>query len=424
LLIGWGAGLAVAFQEDLFEMAHYMKEDPALLFGLSLALFAAHVWWRRPGKPSLLFLAIACGLAASGKYLGIVSLGFALPLVIWHRASDPILVRAARVKMFAVAFLITFLICNIPIFGWQVSSPFRSIGNEMHGVAGGHQGLTRKVPHAEYLVSLKNKVPPVLAGLAAVYALALLATARRRTPPEWVTLLFPLAYLAMISCSPKIAERYLLPVSAVAPLLAALGTGEIGRVIDSPGSATRGRLRSLASVALLGATIWAEWPAFHRTLDGFQHDDPTAVAQWIKTNLPAEAIIAEDHRVNLSATKADGLSTDARVPQKVLDASFAPELGTLEQLRSKGVGYVAVCRQNYGRYFNDKTVPQTKVKLSYDQARDFYTRLFAEGPLLKEWPKGTITYLQPGIRFYRIVLAVERPARQLKESVESVNSKN
>ena len=168
-------------------------------------------------------------------------------------------------------------------------------------------------------------------------------------------------------------------------------------------------LRVLASVALLGGTICAEWPVFHRTLDGFQHDDPTAVAEWIKTNLPADAIIAEDHRVNLSATKADGLSTDARVPQKVLDASFAPELGTLDQLRSKGVGYVAVCRQNYGRYFNDKTVPQAKVKLSYEQARDFYTRLFAEGKLLKEWPKGTISYLQPGIRLYRIAPPTEQP---------------
>ena len=72
------AGLAVALQEDLFEMAHYMKEDPALLFGLALALFAAHVWWRYPGRPALRFLAIACGLAASGKYLGSVAIFFAL----------------------------------------------------------------------------------------------------------------------------------------------------------------------------------------------------------------------------------------------------------------------------------------------------------------------------------------------------------
>jgi len=422
LLVGWGAGLAVALQEDLFEMAHYMKEDPALLFGLALALLAAHVWWRRPGRGSLRFLAIACGLAAAGKYLGIVVLFFALPLVIWHRASDTTLTRSARVNSFLLFFVATFLLCNVPIFGWKVSSPFRSIRNEMDGVAGGHHGLTRKVPHAEYLGSLKGKVPPALAVLTALYAVALLATARRRTPPEWITLLFPIAYLAMISCSPKVAERYLLPVSAMIPLLAALGAGEIGRLLTAPDSRPRQLAGGLVTAVLLLFLIRAEMPTFTQFSDailernataqntslfsraylGFQHDDPTAVAAWIKANLPADATIAEDHRVNLSATKADGLSTTARVPQKVLDASFAPDLGTLEELRAKGVDYVAICRQNYGRYFNDEMKPQPGTKSGYDKRREFYTHVVQEGELLKEWPKGPIAYLQPGIKLYRI----------------------
>jgi hypothetical protein len=412
LLIGWGAGLAIALQDDLFEMAHYMKEDPALLFGLSLALFAAYVWWCRPGRRSLRFLAIACGLAAAGKYLGVVTLFFAVPIVIWHQASDAFLPRKARVKSFAILFVVTFLICNFPLFGWQISSPFRSIRNEMEGVSGGHHGLTRKVPHAEYLHSLKSKVPSLLVALVVVYAVALLGTARQRTPPEWITLLFPIAYLAMISCSPKIAERYLLPVSALVPLLAALGAGEIGRMLGSPNSAARTVLGHGLAALLVAGTLVSEWPAFRRSWDGFQHDDPTAVAQWIKANLPADAIIAEDHRVNLSASKADGLSSDARVPQKVLDASFAPELGTLDELRKKGVGYVAVCKQNYGRFFNEETKPQAGVKSGYNKQREFYARLFTEGELLMEWPKGPIAYLQPGIKLYRITPADAPPAVQ------------
>jgi hypothetical protein len=424
LLVGWGAGLAVALQEDLFELAHYMKEDPALLFGLALALLATHIWWRYPGKRSLLFLAIGCGLAAAGKYVGIVALLFALPLVIWHRAADAVMARRARVTWFVTVFAATFIVCNFPLFGWKVSSPFRSIGHEVNGVAGGHQGLTRKVPHAEYVMALKSKVPPLLAGLAAIYALALVVTARRRTPPEWITLGFPIVFLAMISCSPKIAERYLLPVSAMVPLLAALGAGEIGRVITSE-SRPRQVLGGLCVVVILTFLIRSEMPTFTQFFDalgereptaeksglfsrlyiGFQHDDPTAVASWIKNHLPADATIAEDHRVNLSATKADGLSSAARVPQKVLDASFAPDLGTLDELRAKGVGYVAVCRQNYGRYFNDETKPQADVKSGYDKRRDFYGRLFQEGKLLKAWPKGPITYLQPGIKLYSIAPA-------------------
>jgi len=424
LLVGWGAGLAVAFQEDLFELAHYMKEDPALLFGLALALFAAYVWWRNPGKGSLWFLAIACGLAVAGKYLGIVAVLFALPLVIWHRAADVVLARSVRVWTFLAVFAGVFLLCNVPLFARQISSPFRSISHEMHGVAGGHRGLTRKVPHAEYLVALKKKVPPLLLGLAGIYALALLITARRRTPPEWITLLFPVVFLAMISCSPKIAERYLLPVSAMLPLLAALGVGEIGRVVAGE-SRPRQILSGLAVAVILAFLVRSELPTFTQFYDalcerqpkaeppalfsrlylGFQHDDPAEVADWVTKNLPAEAVVAEDHRVNLSATKADGLSTAARVPQKVLDASFAPELGTLDELRAKGVGYVAVCRQNYGRFFNDETAPQAEVKSGYNQQRDFYARLFKEGKLVKDWPKGPIAYLQPGIKLYSIAPA-------------------
>jgi len=221
----------------------------------------------------------------------------------------------------------------------------------------------------------------------------------------------------MISCSPKIAERYLLPVSALVPLLAALGAGEIARALRSPKIPAGNVLGFAASAALLGWTAYAEWPTFHRSWEGFQHDDPTDVANWIKANLPVTAIIAEDHRVNLSATKAEGLSTAARVPQKVMDAGFAPDLGTLDELRSKGVEYVAVCRQSYGRYFNDETKPQADVKSGYDKRRDFYARVFAEGKLLKEWPKGPIAYLQPGIKLYQIApLPQPAPAAAPKAS--------
>jgi len=80
-------------------------------------------------------------------------------------------------------------------------------------------------------------------------------------------------------------------------------------------------------------------------------------------------------------------------------------LGTLDDLRAKGVEYVAVCKQNYGRYFNEDKKPQAGVKSGYDKRRDFYARVFEEGELLKEWPKGPIAYLQPGIKLYRVAPA-------------------
>ena len=388
-LAGWGAGLAVALQADLFETAHYLKEDTALVFGLALSLLAAHCWWRAPDRRMLRFLAIACGLAAAGKYLGIIALAFALPLVIWHRAADAALDRRARLKLFAIVFGLTFLAGNLPLFATKLSSPFRSIRDEVQDLAEEPGG-----PHGEYLRQLRKDVPPAVAILAGLYAAALLVTARRRTPPEWATLLLPLGYVALISCSAKSAPRYLLPVNALLPALAVFGAAEIARLLNWPDSRTR---RASNAFLLFMFTAWilrAELPLLKKSFDGFRHDDPTALAEWIKANLPADAIIAEDHRVNLSPTKGEGFSTAARVPQKVLDAKSAADLGTVDELLAKGVTHVAVCREISDRY--------GKPSQRGGKHHEFYQRVFRQGTLLKEWPPGTISYLQPGLGLYRI----------------------
>jgi hypothetical protein len=411
---GWGAGIAVALQADLFETAHYMKEDPALIFGLALSLLAAQIWWQAPGKKSLRFLGIACGLATGGKYLGIVALVFALPLVIRHSASA--LDRRARLRLFALTFVLSFLAANLPLFATKLSSPFRSIRNEVRGVAGGHRGITRQVPHGEYLETLRKNMPPAVLILASGYALVVFATARRRTPPEWATLLFPLGYLAVISCSPKTADRYLLPVNVLLPFLGVLGAAEAGRLIGGAGSGPRRALGGIALAGLAGWQIYGEVPPIKRVDQGFQHDDPTAAAEWIKTNLPASAVIAEDHRVNLSPTKSDKEKSAAnaldykpgknsRVPQKVYSPNFVPDLGTLDELRANGVTHVAICKQSYGRYFADETKPREGVKAGFDERREFYARVLEEGELLKAWPTGPISYLQPGIKIFRIAPA-------------------
>ena len=402
---GWGAGFAVALQVDLFETAHYMKEDPALLFGLAVSLLAAQVWWMQPSARTLRWLGIACGVATAGKYLGIVSLAFAVPLVIWHRATDPAFDRRARLKLFAIAFGVTFLLGNLPLFAYKLSSPFRSIRNEMKGVAGGHRGITREVPHTEYLETLQKNMPPAVLLLAGAYTLIVVVTARRRTGPEWASLLFPLGYLAVISCSPKIADRYLLPVNVLLPFLGVLGAAEIGRLIGGTGPGPRKVIGVLVLAGLSAFQVNAQLPAFRRSFDGFTHDDPTAVAEWIKVNLPADAVIAEDHRVNLSPTKANGVSKNARVPQKVYNANFAPDLGTLDELLKKGVTHVAICKQSYGRYFKDETKPRDGVKTGFDKRREFYARVLEEGELVQEWPSGTISYLQPGIKLFRVAPA-------------------
>ncbi len=401
-LAGWAAGLLLLFEAELFKTAHYLKEDPALIFGLALSLLAAHLWWHRPGRGTLRFLGVACALAASGKYLGIVTLLFALPLV-WRRNSeDPALIIRRRWKIFAAAFGIAFLLANLPFPVSKISSPFRQISREMEGVVGGHRGLTREVPHAIYLDVLRGNTPLPLALCASAYVVLLAATARRRTPVEWLTVLFPVAYLAMLSFSPKVADRYLLPVDVLVTFLAALGAVEIARLFDAPGSRSR---HALAGLTLVGLSAWmltSTIPHFRSLLAEYQTDSHAAAAAWVKANLPADAIIAEDHRVNLSAEKSNGVSTTARVPQTVLNSDFAADLGTLDELRNRGVTHVAIGPDAFKRFFNPDIKPGKKEQASYDRRKAFYAQVFTEGECLVAWPRREITYLHPGILLYRV----------------------
>jgi len=451
-IAGWAAGIAVALQADVFETAHYMKEDPALLFGLALSLLAAALWWKFPNRRTLRFLGIACSVAISGKYLGIEVLLFAVPIVLWHRAAESRIARKVRLKHFAIALGLTVVVCNLPLFATHLTSPFKSLGDEVERAAKGDRGLTRQVPHAEYLKNLWQNMPHVILALAILYGLYLLITARRRTPPEWILFFFPLGYLAVISCSPKVADRYLLPVSATVPFLAVLGAAAICRLVHSEKSLAS---RMASGAALLGIGVWisiSEVPGLRRAFDGYQHDDPKAVAEWVTANLPHDAVIVEDHRVNLSPTKSEkrkkpagkpktageistpdpggtpevidgpqvsrkegvlppkvGLdfdpSTDARVPQTVYSPSSASEMGTLEQLQKNGVSYVAVCKQSYGRLFNDDKRPNEAVRVKVGKQRDFYADVLEKGTLVHEWKPGKISYLQPGIKLFRITPA-------------------
>ena len=409
-LAGWAAGVVVALQVDLFKTAHYMKEDPALMFGLALALLAAHRWSRVPTRRALLFFGFACGIAAAAKYLGIVALLFAAPLVLRRSGGEGVGDWKARLKGFALAFGLTFLLANTPFLVSRISSPFRSINHEMSGVTGGHRGLSRQAPHAIYFEKLRHSTPAVLAAFAAVYALALALTGRRRDFAEWLNFLFPVAFVAMLSCSPKIADRYLIPVNVTLAFVAALGAAEIARGIDAPGSRLRQALALLALAAGAGFLVFAELPSLREAFAEYATDDHAAMAAWVTGNLPRDAVIAEDHRVNLSASKADGLSADARVPQTVLDSDFAADLGSLDELRTKGVTHVAVCGDSYGRFLDQGVKPGNAEKANYERRRLFYTQLFAQGKLVREWPAGNIVYLHPGMKIYRLPPVDSKPA--------------
>ena len=395
----WAVGLLVATHGKLYEAAHYLKEDTALVFGLAVFFLAAELFSRGPTVRTLRFLGIGSALAASGKYVGVLVLLFAIPLV-WRASAVP-----QRWRTFALAFVAAFLVLNIPPTT-HPSSPFRSLKREVVGVTEGHRGMTREIPHAKYVPELREDLSRGVLVFAVVALVALIVTAKKRSGAEWALALFPIVYFALISCSPKTGGRYLLPTTTVLCALAGFGVVEFVRFV-------LGRLR-ITSTSPLHRFVWnvtiangtlglftAQLPLLRGTMEEFRHDDRVELAAWIRDNVPPDAIIVEDHRVNLFAPAPGDESGKPQVPQRVLDNDYAADLGTLDEMRAWGTVYVAVSQRAYDRFFSKNLKPQPAEKADYARRKEFYTRLFAEAELVREYKSRGNIYLQPGLRLYK-----------------------
>jgi hypothetical protein len=121
----------------------------------------------------------------------------------------------------------------------------------------------------------------------------------------------------------------------------------------------------------------------------------------IKQNVPADATIAQDKRVNLP-NRGDSRHLDSPyfLDQKVVSNLFAVTAGSIEELRMRGINYVAVSEAEYGRFFLKTHKPTEGLRPDYDRGREFYGQLFREGKLLWECKAGLLPYLQPQIRLY------------------------
>ena len=385
---GWlaalSAGGALMFHHQLFELSHYMKEDTALLFGLSLALLALGLFEARPSLANALALGAACALAISGKYIGAVVL----------LATGPALLKAPgkyRRAAFSAGLIIVLLIVNWPLI--SDFDTFRSaFARETTFVVEGQKGSTRSIPHAAYWnVFIDNTTP-------AIWLLLILFIAARWggwsaiTLTRWHAVAFPFYYAFMLSFSPKENDRYFLPATAMFTVLAALAVPDVARLFHRKWAAP------LAALLL----VLGQLPSWLRYEHAFQTDDSRDLQTWCREHLPADAVIAKDSRIWLpDPKKEDGVPANA-IPQKVVPQKFAADLGTLEEMRAKGITHVAVSESDYGRFFRESLRPKKGEEADFARRKSFYERLLRDGKTVFERPRGTMLYLHPGIRVYAI----------------------
>ena len=402
---GWvpalAAGGALLLHHQCYELAHYLKEDSALLAGFALTFLMLLACWWRPTPTRVALLGVACGLAVSGKYLGVLSLAFAVP-ILWRTAER----RAARLGVFAAALAVTFVVVNLPLF-LHLATFRESFGREMDFVVKGQRGMTRSVPHLQYWNVFIDNTTPAIWGLLAIFLHARWRERRSLSLPEWMIIVFPFAYALALSFSPKTNDRYFLPATAIFILQAALGTADLAHAFAWRHTRRRwlaGAVTVLLLFQLVSPPRPARWHTFSEYWRAFQNDDNADLLAWVRANLPADAVIAKDNRVPLpDPTKKKHAGRFGAIPQKVLAERFAADVGPFEELRSKGVTHVAVSESDYGRFFLEGLRPQEGERADFERRKAFYEALLREGELLFERDRGTVIYLHPGLRVYRLI---------------------
>jgi hypothetical protein len=391
---GWPAALLTGFllatHHQLYELSHYLKEDSALLFGISLTLLAAWCYNHKPTAGRAALLGLACALATSGKYIGAMTLVLALSVLILRRAERSGMAWAA----FAASLVLGLAAVNFPLFG-EIQTFRDSFSREMKFVTEGQAGSTQSVPHSEYWTIFRDNTTPLIWVGLLIFLIARWRERRQLTVAEWLIIALPFAYTIALSFSPKTNDRYFLPATAVFTLLAGLAVADLPRKWAIP------------FAALLIAAQFPSWsksrPGWLEYERAFQHDDTADMIEFLRKEVPANAVILKDNRIALPDPKRKKHAARLGViPQKVIAERYAADFGKFEELPAKGITHVIISEQDYGRYFRKGLKPQKGSETKFAESRKFYERLRSEADLLWERKRGTVIYLHPGIEIYRL----------------------
>ncbi|MCE9612004.1 MAG: hypothetical protein K8R23_17540 [Chthoniobacter sp.] len=391
---GWTSaltsGAALVLHHQLFELSHYLKEDSALLMGVAWTFLAAFLFWRKPDAARAALLGAATALAISGKYVGVMMLAVALP-VLW-RAPAP---KGRCGWSFVAALAAVLVLVNLPLLlqpGVFRQSFDREVGLVVHG-----QGGRRSVPHAQYWSVFRDNSTLVVWLLLLVFLASRWRERRTLSLPEWLVLAFPFAFALILSFSPKSNDRYFLPATAGFTLLAAVGAVDAARLLTR-WLPLRGALAATAAVLVAGQLpSWLKYNAAFRT------DDNADLIAWVRTELPPNAVLSRDSRARLPDSGSEKAQRrTAPLAQKILGGRFAADHGTIAEQRAKGVTHVAVSESDYGRFFLRNLRPREGAEEDFAKRKAFYAELLRDGERVFSRERGPVLYLHPGLRVYRL----------------------
>lgn len=427
------AALLMLLNADLFRFAHYFKEDTALVFGWSLVLLAAALLDEKLNARRLVLAGAALAVAGSSKYVGILLLPLFLAFL-WLRlknharahhsgpaaeggkAADkstaPAIGMPRAYGLLLGSFLLVALLVNWRFF-LEFQSFSQGFGRELAGVTEGHRGL-RQVDQGRfttfYLELLRAGLPLVIWPMVALYAVCgLVIRDRRRLLFDGLFWSSAVVYLVLISSTPKIADRYLLPIVVLLHLGAALGVGELLRALWNHKTrqvALKWAVTGL--ILLLPGTLAAQ--NFHRLTEiyaAFRVSSHQELVEWIRTEsaLPPDAVILQGRRVLPDEDIQFFKDMREPVEQEILDGKGIVEQGNLQAARDAGASYILVPTMYYTRflvYDLEKLEGEPRALDRFARRARFYGQMVEEGEKIWDRPTRLPAPLHPGLELWDI----------------------
>jgi hypothetical protein len=405
-LIGglWGAfllGISTLFCSSLIVYAHYFKEDAALIMGLCLVLLATRCMTLARSRltiaSSVIFLAWACALAASAKYIGAVFLLAAIPITLIAPAQRP-LHRLTRLLVLLLTF--AFFTAAINYRALADPSDFNDgFGYEANHVVTSHFGLALNRPNTYFLANLPVEAGWPIVLLAAAAIPMLFITRRRRTAWDVMAILIASGFLFVLSFSKIFGTHYLLPVVLMLHVMAALLALWLIELFSRLAPRFALGIAFAAIVTLIGL------PRCISVVHQFGDDSRDRLRAWIIANLPPNSNVVGDFYTGM-VVHARGMRGQDTIGNGIFvrELFAATRFGPLADLKAHGISYVAVSDAAYARYFQPWIHPTDDFQQDYDQNRQWYEDLFSHYKLIWEFtPEMNLhANTNPAIRLYRL----------------------
>lgn len=389
-LAGWCALIWIGSGAFIFGLAHYFKEDTTLVFGLSVFAIFLIEFERSPATTRAILLGIGAGLAASGKYIGFAVMPIALiaPYLVEQR---PHTLRIRQSLVIAAASVATIALVNLPGVT-QLLAFSGAMKRELFHVLTEHGGVISPITDTVLVWQVA-----VCCNVALLAWLAFIAFRREELTHRlsWAAVaLVPLLFLALSQLSVIKLERYTLPTIVFIQCLAACGIA----CLAASGSAV---LRGAAVAIFLLGVAW-NVSQFATTIDTMRHGSRASIAAWVRSHVPADAVIAESPTVDLNADGA---------PYPKLRQTIIP-IGSFNQMRADGVQYFVISNRAYDRFVKGKLrlAKDASGGSAAEQAADFARVLASSRLLINDRGEGLKgLYFSPRLAVYRF-LAPDCPA--------------